>query len=79
MSLTRISVDSARMKGKTPNPIRVEHEGTLYYGDSVKVYGGIFVTSEVARPYGATVWFETEEPVLMCVAPEESGEMEVAA
>jgi hypothetical protein len=79
MSVTRISVDSGRMKGRQPNPIRVENEGKLYYGDTVKVGGGMFVNSPKARPYGATVWFETEEPVLMCVAPEDQDELEAAA
>lgn len=78
--ITRISVDGGRMKGNTPNPIRVEvGGGRLFYADAVKVSGGMFITSPVARPYGATVWFETEEAVVMCVAPESDQDMEEAA
>jgi hypothetical protein len=66
MSVTRVSVDSGRMKNSQANAIRVEVDGKLEYAESVKVGGGMFVTSPIARPYGATIWFETDEPVILC-------------
>lgn len=64
--VTRVSVDSGRMRQGAPNAIRVERNGTLEYAHEVRVAGGVFVTSPVARPYGATIWFETAEPVVLC-------------
>lgn len=69
--ISRISVDSTRMKNGERNAIRVERRGRLEYADQVRVKSGVFVTSEVARPYGATIWFETREPVVMCAAAQE--------
>lgn len=65
-NVTRVSVDSKRMKDGSPNAIRVERNNRLEYAEMVKVGTGMFVTSSVARPYGARIWFETTEPVILC-------------
>lgn len=79
--VTRITVDSTRMRAGAPNAIRVERDARLQYAEAVKVGAGMFVTSPVARPYGATIWFETTEPVILCSRGEDAVEehMEVAA
>jgi hypothetical protein len=77
MSVTRISVDSMRMRNGVNNPIRVEHQGKLAYADMVKTGPGYFVNAPaMRRPYGASVWFETEEPVILCVMPDDCTEFE---
>ena len=78
-NVTRVSVDSGRMRNGAPNAIRVERNARLSYGTEVRVGAGVFVTSSVARPYGATIWFETTEPVILCAAQDQTQEMEVAA
>lgn len=77
--ITRISVDSSRMRNGATNMIRVERDGNLAYAAEAHVGGGAFVSSSIPRPYGATVWFETTEPVILCVDPEPCDESEVAA
>lgn len=71
--ITRVSVDSGRMKNGAPNAIRVERDNKLEYAHEVHVGAGVFVTSPVARPYGATIWFQTEGPVILCAAEVEEG------
>jgi hypothetical protein len=78
-NVTRVSVDSGRMKNNLPNAIRVERDGHLGYAEEVRVGNGRFVTSHIPRPYGATIWFETTEPVVMCMAPDEWHDLEAAA
>lgn len=70
-NLTRVSVDSGKMKAGATNAIRVERNNKLSYAERVRVQEGVFVTSSVARPYGATIWFETTAPVILCVKGEE--------
>lgn len=77
--ISRISVDSGRAKSGAANAIRVKQNGKLEYAEMVKVGGGMFVTSSIPRPYGAHVWFETDEPVVLCVASEEMDEGVMAA
>ncbi len=77
-TLSRVSVESGRVKEKHPRSIRVERDGVLTYGTEVRVLGaGRFVTDvENPRPYGAFIWFETTEPVIICSEVYEAKEVE---
>lgn len=76
-TVSRVSVESGRAKDRQPRALRVERDGALTYAETVKVGRGVFVTNlDEPRPYGAYVWFETTEPVIVCSSVHETRPVE---